>query len=113
MKKSVLIMVNLLFLTAGLSAQNQFSLNIDSTKTGLLSFNKQSHWPLSSKESIKFQNHNFLIGPEITDNKKEFESNMPIHKALGNYPMVIHIPDSTIDYKIQIVEPYISDKFNN
>jgi len=113
MRNSTLVIFALLFVLTESHSQNQFSLNVDSSKTRLLSLNKSNRWPLSSKESIKLQGHNILTGPEITENIKGFESNMPIHKSSGSFPMVIHIPDSTICYKIQIVEPASSGKSIN
>jgi len=105
MKKLIFVMVMVLFATVELKAQNQFSLNIDTAKTGLLGFNKQNRLPLFLKNSIELPDFKFqeLANPNSDEATPKW--NMPIHKPESQHNMPVHIPDSTSHYSMIIVRP--------
>ncbi|MRI02050.1 hypothetical protein GH721_16010 [Kriegella sp. EG-1] len=109
MKKSI-ITAYVFFLTLGLYAQNQFSLNIDSTNSGSLFFNiKAKQLSLTSKKSavLKYPTlvfHELEIIKNITANIA-FKGNMPVYESKSYHTMPVHIPDSTSNYSLKIVQP--------
>lgn len=110
MKKLVLVMFMILFVAVELHAQNQFSLNADTTKTGLLGFNKQSRRSLSLKNSIELPDLKFQELANANTDEAAPKWNMPIYKPESIHTMPIRIPDSTSHYSMMIVRP---ESYNN
>jgi len=105
MKKSIVLTAAFLFLTVGLYAQNQFSLKIDTAKTGLLGFNKQNRWPLTLNDPIEYPDFKFQGFAADNLDEATSEWNMPVYDGKSEHPMPVHIPDSTINYSMIIVRP--------
>ncbi|MEO9894633.1 hypothetical protein [Aurantibacter sp.] len=109
MKKSI-ITAFVFFTSLGIHAQNQFSLAIDTTKTGSLGFNKKAKkLSLTSKKSSDLKYRTLVVQELIKFNNATANNaskwNMPVYESKSNHKMPVHKPDSTLSYSLKIVQP--------